>query len=155
MSSKNFSSSKSFDRAFAAVATAAVMAAIAAGFWVLGTPGRQREIAADRQRVRDIKIIAGRIHDRYLNALNAENDSFQAPDSLEAQDQPNDPLTNQPYDYQKLDDLIFELCADFNTDSSTHRLSDADSLPDADRWQHPQGRHCFEFDLTEFPTPVW
>ncbi|MEA5448851.1 hypothetical protein VB780_09750 [Leptolyngbya sp. CCNP1308] len=144
-------SHKAFDRAFAGVATAAVIAAIAAGFWVLGTPGRQREIAADRQRLQDVAAIAQRLHEQYV----ADDDSFELPTTLDAIELRNDPLTNQPYEYGKLGDRSFELCATFDTDSSTHRLSNQDSNPEAERWQHPEGRHCFEFDVTEYPALVY
>jgi hypothetical protein len=143
---------QAFDRAFAAVATVAVGLAVVAGFWVLGTPGRQREIAADRQRLQDMAAIAQRLHERYISS---QNDRFELPTALEAMDLRNDPLTNQTYEYQKLGDRTFQLCATFDTDSSTHRLSDQESNPDAERWQHPQGRHCFEFDVTQFPTLVY
>ncbi|MBD1915336.1 MULTISPECIES: hypothetical protein [Cyanophyceae] len=142
---------QTFDRAFAVVATVAVGLAIAAGFWVLGTPGRQREIAADRQRLQDVGTIAQRLHERYLT----DNDSFELPATLEASELRNDPLTNQPYEYERLSDREFNLCATFDTDSSTHRLTAQESNPDAERWQHPEGRHCFEFDVAEYPTLVY
>ncbi|WP_155523978.1 hypothetical protein [Nodosilinea nodulosa] len=137
-----------FDRAFAGVATAAVVAAIAAGFWVLGTPGQQRQIAADRQRVQDIVAIAQEFHNRYLND---GADKFRLPSALDEAQVRNDPMTGQPYEYERLSDRTFELCATFDTDSSTHRLSDQGSNPDAERWQHPAGHYCFEFDVTLFP----
>ncbi|MBD1874864.1 hypothetical protein H6F75_15360 [Nodosilinea sp. FACHB-131] len=142
---------QTFDRAFAAVATAAVGLAIVAGFWVLGTPGRQREIAADRQRLQDVAAIAQRLHEQYL----ADDDSFELPATLNAIELRNDPLTNQPYEYERLGDRDFNLCATFDTDSSTHRFSDQNSNPDAERWQHPEGRHCFEFDVAEYPNLVY
>ncbi|MGB5972844.1 MAG: hypothetical protein WBG38_05970, partial [Nodosilinea sp.] len=92
-------SHKAFDRAFAAAATVAVAGAIAAGFWVLGTPGRQRDIAADRQRVQDISTIAQELHNRYLN-VGADN--FQLPPDLEATNLQTDPLTEQPYEYKRV-----------------------------------------------------
>ncbi|WP_035994358.1 hypothetical protein [Leptolyngbya sp. KIOST-1] len=144
------SESRAFDQAFAGAATVAVAAAIAAGFWVLGTPGRQRDIAADRQRVRDVATIAQRLHERYTAA-----DDFELPDTLSAIDAPSDPLTRQPYEYARIGDRTFELCATFATDSSTHRLSDRTRNPEAARWQHPQGRHCFEFDVAQFPITVY
>ena len=143
-------SHKAFDRAFAGVATAAVVAAIAAGFWVLGTPGRQREIAADRQRLQDMTTMAQRLHERYVT----ETNSFELPNTLAAADVRNDPLTNQPYEYDRLSDRTFELCATFDTDSSTHRLTRSDD-PETERWQHPEGRHCFEFDVTVYPTVMY
>lgn len=140
-------SHKSFDRAFAGVATAAVIAAIAAGFWVLGTPGRQREIAADRQRLQHVAEIAQRLHERYTGT----NSNLALPTTLPAEDLRYDPLTNQLYEYERLSDRTFELCATFDTDSSTHRLSNQNPTPEAQRWQHPEGRHCFEFDVSVFP----
>ncbi|WOD40030.1 hypothetical protein [Nodosilinea sp. E11] len=140
-------SHKTFDRMFTGAATVAVGLAIAAGFWVLGTPGRQRDIAADRQRLQDVAAIAQRLHDRYL----AETNSFELPTTLDPNELRNDPLTNQPYEYERLGDRTFELCATFDTDSSTHRLRNTNFNPDAARWQHPQGRHCFEFEVTEYP----
>lgn len=142
---------QAFDRAFAAAATVAVGLAIAAGFWVLGTPGRQREFAADRQRLQDVAAIAQRLHEQYL----ADDDSFELPATLEASERRDDPLTNQPYEYERLGDRTFELCATFDTDSSSQRLNNQRSNPDAQRWQHPAGRHCFEFDVTEFPGVVY
>ena len=143
--------SRAFDRAFAAVATAAVVAAIAAGFWVLGTPGRQREIAADRQRSQDLMAIAQRLPDQYP----ADDDNFELPATLDATELGHDPLTNQPYEYGRLGDRTFELCATFDTDSSTHRLQEPQNNPEAEQWQHPEGRHCFEFDVTEYPPSVY
>ena len=142
--------SRGFDRAFAAVATAAVGLAVVAGFWVLGTPGRQREIAADRQRLEDMAAIAQRLHEQYLN-----DDRFELPATLPAGDLRNDPLTNQPYEYERLGDRDFALCATFDTDSSTHRLTNQAASPDAERWQHPEGRHCVEFDVTTYPALVF
>ncbi|MFQ4139812.1 hypothetical protein PGN35_026210 [Nodosilinea sp. PGN35] len=141
---------RAFDRAFAGAATVAVGLAIAAGFWVLGTPGRQREIAADRQRLQDVATIAQLLHDQYLNA----GDGFELPATLEASELRNDPLTNQPYEYARLGDRTFELCATFDTDSSSHRLT-RNNNPEAERWQHPEGRQCFEFDVAVYPTVMY
>ncbi|MBW4485537.1 MAG: hypothetical protein KME14_23630 [Tildeniella torsiva UHER 1998/13D] len=148
--SKTFDN-RTFDRAFAAAATATVGLAIVAGFWVLGTPGLQRDIAADQQRLQDVVAIAQRLHEQYL----ADDDSFELPATLDAIEMRNDPLTNQPYEYEQLSDRTFQLCATFDTDSSTYRLSDQNPTPEAQRWQHPEGRHCFEFDVTEYPTLVY
>ena len=134
-----------------ASAQSPMVAAIAAGFWVLGTPGRQREIAADRQRSQDLMAIAQRLHDQYT----ADDDNFELPATLDATELGNDPLTNQPYEYGRLGDRTFELCATFDTDSSTHRLQEPQNNPEAEQWQHPEGRHCFEFDVTEYPPSVY
>ncbi|HIK43284.1 MAG TPA: hypothetical protein IGR64_00180 [Leptolyngbyaceae cyanobacterium M65_K2018_010] len=141
----------SFDQAFAAAATTAVILGVIGGFWVLGTPGRQRSIAADRQRLQDLGMVAQNLHQNYLN----QPDTYQLPASLPAAESRNDPLTNQPYEYQRLSDRTFRLCANFDTDSSTYPLSRPPQDPALQRWQHPQGRHCFEFSVTEYPGVVY
>ncbi len=138
---------KTFDRTFAGVATAAVVAGIIAGFWILGTPGRQRAISSDRQRISDLVAMAQNLHQDYQ----AQQDGFQLPETLDANEQRSDPLTNQPYEYQRLSDTTFELCASFDTDSSTYPFSNRPRPPETRQWEHPEGRHCFEFDVTEYP----
>jgi hypothetical protein len=137
----------SFDQAFTVAATTAVIIGIVGGFWVLGTPGRQRSIAADRQRLQDIASITQNLHQNYLN----QPETYQLPDTIPAAETRNDPLTNQPYEYERLSDRTFQLCATFDTDSSSYPLGNRPQDPALQRWQHPQGRHCFEFEVSENP----
>ncbi|NJL48047.1 MAG: hypothetical protein HC929_11875 [Leptolyngbyaceae cyanobacterium SM2_5_2] len=141
----------SFDQAFATVATSAVIAGIVGGFWVLGTPARQREIAADRQRLQDLGAIAQNLHQQYLN----QPDTYQLPDTLPTAESRNDPLTNQPYEYERQGDRNFQLCATFDTDSRTYPLANRPNDPALERWHHPQGRHCFTFEVSEYPGVVY
>ncbi len=141
----------SFDQAFAVAATTAVVAGIVGGFWVLGSPARQRDIAADRQRLQDLGAIAQNLHQQYLN----QPDIYKLPDALPTAEGRNDPLTQQPYEYERLGDRTFQLCATFDTDSSTYPLTDRSNDPAIERWQHPQGRHCFEFEVSEYPGVVY
>lgn len=138
----------SFDRAFAGIATVAVAAGIIAGFWVLGTPGRQRDIAADRQRLQDLQSIAFE-----LNGRSQSQAEFELPAELEDSQRREDPITNQLYDYERLSASSYELCAEFATDSSTYPLQNASQRDEF--WRHPEGRHCFEFDITEQPPSIY
>jgi hypothetical protein len=138
----------SFDQTFAAVATGAVVAGLIAGFWVLGTPGRQRQISADRQRIEDLQAVADILHQQYQQSLVQEED-YTLPDTLTASENRTDPVLNQPYPYQRLSDQTYQLCADFATDSSTYAFVNRPPSANAERWQHPEGTHCFEFDVTE------
>lgn len=138
----------SADQIFATVATLAVVAGVLAGFWVLGTPGRQRAIAADRQRLQDLQSIAADLHFRYQ-----DSDDFQLPASLDAERQQRDPLTDEPYEYRSLSDTTYELCAEFATDSSTYPLRNTARRNEF--WQHPAGEHCFEFEVDEQPPSVY
>ncbi|MEO0866843.1 MAG: hypothetical protein AAFY17_00060 [Cyanobacteria bacterium J06642_11] len=135
-----------FDRFFALMATLAVLAGTAAGFWVLGTPGQQRLIVGDQQRLEDLSAIASTLYWNYQ-----DQEDYRLPEVLAPTDQRQDPLTQTPYQYNKINDVQYQLCADFATDSSTHKLANAPNQ----NWQHPQGRYCFEFDLNQSPPSLY
>lgn len=140
----------SIDRVFAAVATVAVICALIAGFWVMGTPDRQRLIRADRQRLRDIRSIAQK-----LSWKATRKDEYKLPKTLLENNLAKDPLTNQPYLYERLSETTYQLCAEFATDSSTYLLQNRSQDRNVDKWAHPQGRHCFNFDVTEQPPTLY
>jgi len=141
---------------FAAAATLAVCTFAAIGFWSLGSPGKQRELAADRRRVEDLQTIA-----RSLNAshrLSGSAANRELPSTLH--DLPpawrtdpsrlTDPATKAPYEYRRLSSSTYELCASFATESS----SDEDGYEPGGRysfWRHPKGRHCFLLDAVRSP----
>jgi hypothetical protein len=140
----------SFDQTFAAVATGAVVGGLIAGFWVLGTPGRQRQISADRQRIEDLQAVADILHQQSQQSLDQE-EAYTLPDTLTDSENRTDPVSNQPYTYQRLSDQTYQLCADFATDSSTYAFGNRRPTANAEHWEHPEGTHCFEFDVTESP----
>ncbi|MEM9905811.1 MAG: hypothetical protein AAF921_12385 [Cyanobacteria bacterium P01_D01_bin.44] len=138
--------SLSFERSFATIATLAVLSGIVAGFWVLGSPGRQRLIASDQRRANDLQETARTL---YWQAQDKGED-YRLPDTLSTRELGKDPITQQPYEYNRLSDSTYELCAVFETDSSTYPLRNRPS-EEAEKWNHPEGQHCFEFDISEQP----
>lgn len=137
----------SVNRLFALAATAAVGVAVVAGFWVLGTPGRQRAILADQQRLQDLTTIAQGLHQDYLD----QPEAYRLPEALPPRVSLKDPLTNLSYEYQRLADRRYQLCATFDTDSRDYRLKPLISGDPGQLRDHPQGRHCFEFNPSEYP----
>ena len=135
-----------FDRTFAAFATVAVAAGTVAGFWVLGTPGQQRLIMGDRQRLEDLNAIANTLYWRQQDQTD-----YGLPDALDAADRREDPITREFYQYSKIDEDRYKLCANFATDSDTHKLAN----PNNKSWQHPQGFHCFELELGQQPPSLY
>lgn len=133
-----------FDRIFAGLATTAVLAGTVAGFWVLGTPGQQRLIMADQQRLEDLSAIANTLYWR-----SQEQNDYALPDVLSSDDLREDPITRERYDYRKIDDSNYQLCANFATDSDTHKLASQQN------WQHPQGAYCFELELIQPPPSLY
>lgn len=141
----------SFDKSFAVVSTLAVIAGIVSGFWVLGTPGRQRSIASDQRRLSDLQDVAQTLYWQSQD----RGEAFTLPETLSPGDLGSDPITQQPYEYNRLTDKTYELCAEFETDTSTYTLRNQPSEANADRWNHSEGRHCFEFDLAEPPPSLY
>lgn len=124
-------------------ATSAVVVAVVGGFILLGSPGKQRQLEADRRRVQNLHGIARRLYDRRRNWNREEEKPFALPATLSEQD-PRDPLTDEPYEYRTLEaEGQYQLCAEFALPSPE---------PHRDRfWEHPSGRHCFDLDITENP----
>ncbi len=135
-----------FDYFFASLATLAVTAGAVAGFWILGTPGQQRLIMSDQQRLEDLNAIANTLYWQ-----NQDQTDYILPDQLPPEDQREDPTTQAIYQYNKIDETHYQLCANFATDSSTHKLANANQR----NWQHPQGRYCFELDISQQPPALY
>lgn len=120
------------DRKYAVGAAIAVLFGIGIGFYMLGSPGRQREIEADLRRVEALQAIANGIHARPDTPL---------PDALQFPNLRRDPVTQAPYEYHKLDENRYQLCAVFTGDTT----SDA-TQPYQQFWLHRAGRHCYNLD---------
>ncbi len=129
------------NRTFSLLAIAAVVIAIAVGFWLLGSPAKRRQIRTDQQRLNDLKAIA-----MELRSLSASG----LPAALSDDVRRKDPISGQPYEYRRIDKTHYELCATFTTDSSEDRLQPVASGKDH-RWQHPSGQHCYQLDTRENP----
>jgi hypothetical protein len=127
-------------RPTASLATAVVVAAIGAGLVVSGSPERQREIRADRQRVADLSRLSSALSLHY-------RETRELPQSLEPlvngrilTSLPRDPVSDLPYPYQRSGAARYRLCAQFARESTE---------PAGDFWQHAAGERCFAFDLTD------
>ena len=55
------------------------------------------------------------------------------------------------YFYERLSETTYQLCAEFATDSNTYLLQNRSQDRNIDKWAHPQGWHCFNFEVTEQP----
>lgn len=146
-------SQSKFDRNFALMASIAVAIGVVAGFWVLGGPNRQRLISADRERIEDLRSIAWRLYQESEKAQD-RGQPVELPESLEGRNSAVDPITNLAYEYRRLSQTTYELCAEFATDSSDYPLRQAPRNREENEWRHPQGRYCFELDVSEAPSPI-
>jgi hypothetical protein len=129
---------------FAFGAAAVVIASLATGFSLTGTPSKQRLSQADVKRTENLRTLA--------QGVKTWNDvRHQMPSSLEELEQQGfskislaDPETKRPYEYQLEQGTSFLLCATFATSSETEMGSPF--------WRHLGGRSCYTFDAAR-PIP--
>ena len=132
-----------------------VVVCIGYAIYLFGTPGEQRSIQSDRQRVSDLTNITYNVDGFW--ELNGElpagfEDMSGARYSI---DSIHDPETGVPYEYRVVDGIegTYELCAVFQTDT-TERGERSPRFSD-DPWGHGAGRTCFLLEVRhERPMPV-
>lgn len=138
------------DVLFMTAAVVLVLVAVTFGFWTLGSPLRQREVAWDSVRVANLREAAREIRARWKRKDDAE--ARQLPASLRALvsapgAQPlslQDPVTRQFYEYQVREGSAYELCATFERASDEPSKAPAGLPPSF--WYHERGRRCFVLD---------
>ena len=138
-------------RALAIGAIVVVIAGVGYSIYVIGTPGQQRDIRLDQERIDHLRNISHNV-DTFLE-LNEE-----MPGTLAELVGPRysvrsiaDPETDVPYEYQAIEGNAYELCAVFATDSSERdagRRSFSESV-----WDHGVGRTCFPLEAKSKADP--
>lgn len=135
-------------KTIAAVALVVVVASIAGGFFVIGSPLTQRQRRFDERRINDLQMLQGQIISYWTvnsklpdTVLEADMGNFTAP---------KDPENVSDYEYKITGPLSFELCAVFGLAS----LPDKGNMPrpyyggpydslNQHNWNHSAGRVCF------------
>ncbi|MGB3296224.1 MAG: hypothetical protein WBB01_24830, partial [Phormidesmis sp.] len=129
------------DRAFVITSLLLVILGIGAAFQLLGSPAQQRRVSLDEERVRDLDNIARQLKTQAQEADEAESKlPEQLPEALKFD---KDPVTNEPYEYQRQSESTYALCATFATDSSEYAR---DQSWFDNQWRHPEGRYCYEIE---------
>ncbi len=134
--------------------SALIILTIAAGFLIAGTPATQRARRLDEQRVNDLQIIQGQALDYWMRKAELPATASDLNNPLNGFTFPRDPDTGLPYEYRPIDQLSFELCANFQTDGSDmpytiakpvapRPLYPADGIIPQQQWAHGKGRTCF------------
>ncbi len=124
-----------------AVSVTGVILLVVAGIWVAGSPAEARKERAD-----DLRL--GRLSELHYQLESHVREHGELPGSLRElegdftprYDPRRDPLTREPFEYEKLGDRRYEVCAVFAT------ASDEDNpryYGPGLRSTHGAGRHCF------------
>ncbi|MES2436986.1 MAG: DUF5671 domain-containing protein [Patescibacteria group bacterium] len=139
----------SHNKIAAVIASLAILAVIAVGFSVVGSPRTQRLNRYDEMKVTDLQGIQYQIINYWqqkgklpeaLSDLNDPLSSFMVPNDLE---------TGAAYDYEKVTATTFKLCAEFNKNNIGKQpgISNSSAMlgrENLELWQHTGGQYCFE-----------
>ena len=124
------------------VASIAVIATLAAAFMVMRTPSAQRDVTLDQRRVLELTRL-GHALDNYATLHDVLPDDLAVLARQRGSRLPmHDPVSGRPYEYARVGDDRYRLCAVFATD--TAKTGEGAMQPYGDDWMHGAGRHCFE-----------
>jgi hypothetical protein len=138
-------------RVLVAVVVALVVAVVAGGLALVGSPEQARLEKLDRNRLSDLRRIAHGInvywtrHDSLPRDLGSlENEGRSALDLT-------DPDTGTPYPYRVVNEELFEVCATFSTEcrDDNRRCADWRGEQDFRISIHEAGEACFELSPIE------
>ena len=136
---------------FAVAASVAVVAAVVAGMFALGSPAEQRARRLDQTRLDDLRSLANGIEYEWgqKRALPQSLDELPAGFAQSRQD----PATGAPYEYSVRGENKYQLCATFdrnNTEDVERPWAGLDHVT-ATIWNHAAGRYCYELEASSQP----
>ncbi|MAF59484.1 MAG: DUF5671 domain-containing protein [Candidatus Pacebacteria bacterium] len=136
--------------------SAVVLLSIVGGFFIIGSPQTQRLLRIDQEKVNDLSSIQHQITSFYQQKERLPRDLDELSDPLVGFILPTDPQTDENYGYSVKGTLTFELCAEFNKESSekeTRAIRTPFGKVVDSNWAHGVGEVCFErtIDPDKFP----
>lgn len=125
-----------------------MLGSVAAGFFIIGTPFTQRNRRFDEQRVQNLQMLQGQVLNYWTQKGVLPEQTSILNDSISGFVVPVDPKTNESYGYRKIDQLTFELCANFSTVSENNSINNHVKYPvpyDSynQNWSYKAERTCF------------
>ena len=125
-------------------ALTAVIAAVVAGLFVLGSPQEERARRIDDRRVADLQGImaATDLYWTRYSRLPASLDDLTAEPGVKIST--TDPASAEIYGYQLLDSVRYEVCASFERESG-----EISRDPTRDLWAHGSGPQCFQLEAED------
>lgn len=133
------------------IAVAAILASIIFGFYLFGSPAKQRDIRFDEQRASNLQEIQNNVANYWQQKKALPKDLNEL--SVMGYVMPVDPETGKQYEYSITGDLLFNLCTNFKTVLSQETVnkqtyyygySQAGLKTVPQKWVHEAQRTCFE-----------
>jgi hypothetical protein len=133
-------------KGFLSGAAVLILLSIIAGFFVMGSPSKQREIGFDSQRINDLQMVQNATVNYWQSKNALPQNLSQLNDPISGFSVPVDPETGVSYEYRATGNLGFELCATFGETTNAADKTVPAIYPGAnnDNWTHGAGRQCFE-----------
>lgn len=147
-------------RLLAGITSGVLLVLLVTGVFLAGTPGHQRAVRLDEQRVQDLSAIASEVAYYWQQKKELPTNLADLEYDFSNFSTPADPETEASYGYEVTGDLSFQLCAEFALES------EADGTPidrsvaiypekSAGQWLHGAGRVCFDREIDpELSQPV-
>lgn len=130
-----------------------ILVSIILGFSILGSPKTQRLIRMDNQKIVDLQGLQRQV----INYWQTKG-SIPAEWSSQIIDQ----QSGKPYEYRKVGETSFELCADFNRESGVEDgnavirdVYNYATITKDENWEHGAGRYCFSRTIDPVAYPVY
>lgn len=134
----------------AIVLSVLVLGSIITGFFIVGTPGEQRSRKMDERRISDLQMIQTQIIDYWTKKESLPPNLESLQDNISGFSVPNDPDTQNSYEYIIIDTLNFQLCADFATSDEDFQPRGKNTMyydspygSFQQNWDHINGQVCF------------
>ncbi|OGZ70719.1 MAG: hypothetical protein A2904_01365 [Candidatus Staskawiczbacteria bacterium RIFCSPLOWO2_01_FULL_33_9] len=140
---------------FAGISGTVILITVIGAFFIVGSPANARLVQFDQQRLNDLQNIQWQVVNYWQRKEELPKSLNDLNDSISGYSVPQDPKTNQPYEYSIKNStaLTFELCAVFNLESMQSKgVKDTRSMPVpayypneiSQNWSHSAGKACFE-----------
>ncbi len=100
----------------------AMILTLGLGFWSNGSPSTVRVLNEDARRVKDLRDLTVQVQNERLNGLTGPPANLADVGLAET-----DPFTGRAYEYQRLDDARYQVCAEFGSSVEAALLGRPDS----------------------------
>lgn len=142
---RTITETKMFNKTFAVVVALVILGSIVGGFAIMGSPATARSLRFDERKISDLSSIQGQITYFWQQKQELPQTLEELNNPLSHFTVPNDPQTNQPYEYRMISPTSFELCATFNLEQRESNNRNSRAMYEfGGNWEHEAGRQCFE-----------
>lgn len=126
-----------------------ILASIVVGFFIVGSPSYQRSLRLDSRRIEHLSSLQYEVLEFWQKNELLPKDQKELVEEFNGYVLPVDPVTQESYIYEYVDELRYNLCATFDEASFDGRGDNTSFTPvglivNKEAWRHESGYVCFE-----------